>query len=281
MSYNQVMFLRRRGQWQAALDVALAYLHLLNDGWAHAALFWVVYDMAKLAIPMKGGEGVAAKCFVVMHSLLQTMQDDEQIGRKCYDRLFNSYMPKAALVMCCADWAKKQPGLSYLNVANREIFPQDIHPYFHNAYGWIIYYYLIHAHRRVSTYRVKMLLYRYLQMQTTRPSRLHSLILDFALDYASDHLRDFDLNRFLQLWGLEYLRRQDYFYQSNGYYSKSPIFDRLCREVERYNGVESVLTLLDESVIENRRSLASYLNRSPDREFIDDDYYEPSMWGDY
>ncbi len=260
MSYNGVMELRRKGQWQQALDEALSYCRLLDDDWAHAALFWVVYDMAKLAIPMKEAENIAVKCFILMRNLLREMSDDQQIGWRCYYRLLESYMPRAAKLVSYEDLSQKKPGLAFVLMNNQGICPDNLHVAFHNSYGRIIYRYLCYRGRDVSLHRVKTLLYSYLKSSATRPSRLHSLVLSFAIDYANDHLAEFDINNFLMLWGLENLRKEDYFNIFEGGSFKLPIFDRLCKLLERCNGVESVLSLLDEGVIAQRQSLVAYLN---------------------
>lgn len=253
------MELRRRGKWQKALDEALSYCHLLDDDWAHAALFWVVYDMAKLAISIKEAEDIAVKCFVIMHRLLSSMQDNDRVGRKCYYRLLESYIPCAAMIMHYEEMSHTRPGLAYVLMANRGISPENLHTAFHNCYGWVVYRYLRYRGKDVSLHRVKTLLYSYLQSCATRPSLLHSLFLDFVVDYVHDHPASFNLNKFLVFWGVSNLRREDLFYTTCNGFSKAPLFDRLCDVLERCNGDESVLSLLDKDILLRRQSLVAYL----------------------
>lgn len=93
----------------------------------------------------------------------------------------------------------------------------------HYAFGWIIYYALHQWGDRDIAPR-KHLLHHYLQLNSPRPHKLHSMILTEALrlreninksaDYArrrdQDAAMTFSLMRFLPLWGISNLRPGDW-----------------------------------------------------------------------
>lgn len=244
MSINHVNDLRRKGHWQAALDAALDNLHFMDTEWTQMSLFWVIYDMCKMALVTDGGGEVAAKCFVCMKYLLRTMIDEEGIGRKCYDNLLLKHMPHAAAVDYAERISKTQPTKAMSIVHAMECTPQNVHPVYHAAYGWVICRYLRRQGFKVSDGRVCGLLREYMQLHNPRPSTLHSMILDFVLDYAYGHA-SFRFNEFFAQWGAENLRYEDHFAPVICRVNKPSIMARLLRIVERSGDKVALQSLLD------------------------------------
>src|SRR5690606_38334207 len=57
----------------------------------------------------------------------------------------------------------------------------------HESYGWIIYRYLKAEESNLSSVEVRTFLRDYMNLKNDRPSILHSMILNFALNYSKTH----------------------------------------------------------------------------------------------
>lgn len=79
----------------------------------------------------------------------------------------------------------------------------------HESYGWIIYRYLRDHITQLDSVQVRTQLKNYIYLHNERPSTLHSLILNFALNYSKQD-SNFKLISFLRLWNPNNLRMDDY-----------------------------------------------------------------------
>ena len=108
----------------------------------------------------------------------------------------------------------------------------------HENYGWIIYRYLKDNIQTLTSVQARSILRDYIQLTNSRPSNLHSQILNFALNYSK---RDaaFKLIPFLKLWGPQYITNGD-FRDSIAQDGKTipSLMKRISREVVKYSQEE-------------------------------------------
>lgn len=105
---------------------------------------------------------------------------------------------------------------------------------FHEDYGWVIYRYLKNNIDTLDSVQVRSRLRDYLQLQNERPSRLHSMILNFALNYSKKD-SNFRFVSFLQLWGADNIRIADFQDSNDGLNGHIPsLMDRIARVVVNY-----------------------------------------------
>ena len=79
----------------------------------------------------------------------------------------------------------------------------------YSDFGWLIYYLLRNTPLN-SVLRCKRYLIQYLNLQLPRPSLLHSLMLSIALKLKKKIPSQFRIMDFLNLWGVENLRDEDF-----------------------------------------------------------------------
>lgn len=244
MSSLDVLYLRRQGKWQEALDLALSYIKACETPYSRMALFWVVYDICRMARKTVGAKDIVIKCLVLMRALQHDMIDDNGVGRDNYQRLLFRYMITESRVDLAYRVSNQSPVRAYRFLEGLNITPQQVHPAFHDSYGWVICRYLQRQGLKVSAGRVKRLLFEYLQLQTSRPSKLHSMILDVVLDFVIHRPNEaFDFNRFFAMWGPSNLRWQDNYAFTTVERSHSPIMPRLLKVLELYSdevGIASI-----------------------------------------
>ncbi|WP_188050259.1 M48 family metallopeptidase [Flavobacterium sp. GP15] len=104
----------------------------------------------------------------------------------------------------------------------------------HESYGWIIYRYIKAEENNLSSVEVRTFFRDYMNLKNERPSMLHSMILNFALNYSKTH-SDFKFYNFLLLWNPDNFRHEDL---HNGYKDGKDIpslISRICREFVNSN----------------------------------------------
>jgi hypothetical protein len=104
----------------------------------------------------------------------------------------------------------------------------------HESYGWIIYRYIKSEESNLSSIDVRTFLRDYMNLKNERPSMLHSMFLNFALNYSKTH-NDFKFYNFFLLWNPDNLRHEDL---HNGYKDGKDIpslISRICREFVNSN----------------------------------------------
>lgn len=247
MSSLDVLYLRRQGKWQEALDLALSNIKACETPYSRMALFWVVYDICRMARRVEGAKDIIIKCLVLMRALQRDMIDDNGVGRDNYQRLLFRYMITESRVDLAYKASHQSPVRAYRFIKSKNITPQQVHPAFHDSYGWVICRYLQRQGLKVSAGRVKSLLVEYFQLHTTRPSKLHSMILDVVVDFILQRPNEtFDFNRFFALWGPSNLRWQDNFAFTTVERSHSPLFPRLLKVLERYSDEEGIASITND-----------------------------------
>ncbi|WP_143087636.1 DUF7017 domain-containing protein [Chitinophaga sp. YR627] len=135
----------------------------------------------------------------------------------------------------------------------------------HESYGWIIYRCIKANESNLSSVEIRTFLRDYMQLANERPSLLHSMFLNFALNYSKNH-PDFNFYNFFLLWNPKNLRLDDLYDNRNKEGSTIPsLISRICREI----AISNVAVEIDEAII---RHIAL------PREQILDFFREPVFW---
>ncbi|WP_447637721.1 tetratricopeptide repeat protein [Flavobacterium microcysteis] len=99
----------------------------------------------------------------------------------------------------------------------------------HESYGWVIYRYIKAEESNLSSIDVRTFLRDYMNLKNERPSMLHSMILNFALNYSKTH-SDFKFYNFFLLWNPDNLRHEDLHDGYKDGKSIPSLISRICRE---------------------------------------------------
>ena len=146
-----------------------------------------------------------------------------------------------------------------LNIIQSLITNNQLSELHHESYGWIIYRYIKAEDSNLSSVEVRTFLRDYMNLKNERPSMLHSMILNFALNYSKSH-SDFKFYNFLLLWNPDNLRYEDL---NDGYKDGKSIpslISRICREFVKSNteiNIEEFSGKIDldkETVLELKRN---------------------------
>lgn len=232
MAVKEVTQLRKEGRLKEAFDLAEADLHNDPNEWSRMALFWVLRDIVQnICIPNRNME-LAQLYLARMKTLLPRMKDDNDAGRNAYNQLLKSLTPDAEMIKNARELSKTDPTAAYNQIIEKTGLSGDkIDAALHEDFGWIIYRYLKVNIKNLTSRQIRAFLRDYIMLKNERPSMLHSIMLNFALNFAKDH-PDFSFYKFFLLWGAENLRPEDW---QKGVFDGHVIptlVERICREIQ-------------------------------------------------
>lgn len=246
MSSIEILMLRKQGKWQEALELALCGINSREDEYSRMALFWVVYSICRMAEKIRGAEDIVKLCIIYMRTLQRGMLDEEGIGHKCYNGLLRRYMLAGARVDAALEMSRTEPIKAYVCLRSVNVHPGDVDKTFHDAYGWIICRYLQKRVEKISPMTFSDVLDEYFLLQTSRPSILHSRILDVMLRFALSRPNEpFDFNHYFDLWGPNNLRWEDRYAFVVFGVCQPPIVSRLLKVIEKYTDEKGMASLTD------------------------------------
>lgn len=210
MAIKDVTNLRREGKLKEALDLAVQEHNEDPNAWTKMSLFWVYRDMAlNLYLPANNIDD-AKECLNKMQGLLPEMMDDNGAGEKAYQNLFKRILPNADSIRSAYELSKTDPNTAYNDVTSKfGCSGKDIDEALHEEFGWIIYRYIKSNLTSLQSVEVRSLLRDYMLLKNERPSMLHSMIINFALNFYKSHT-DFNFYNFFKMWGIDNLRYDDY-----------------------------------------------------------------------
>lgn len=206
MDSRRVFELRREGKIQEALNMALQLYQIdPEDTWNQSALAWPLIDLCKASLS-QNNLGEAQKYFNQLIAIKFTSVDDIVTSQIAFlkPKIDSNY----SKIQEAENWSKNgnhKLALTTMKAmfANNQLL--DIH---HEAYGWIMYRYIKAEEKNVSSVEIRSLMRDYMNLSNERPSMLHSTFLNFALNFAKEHL-DFNLYSFFLLWDPKNLRSED------------------------------------------------------------------------
>ncbi len=210
MAVKDVTNLRRAGKYKEALSLALRELDEDSNEWTKMSLFWVYRDIVQNILIPGNDISEAQKLLDKMEDLLPDMMDDNGSGERAYAGLLKKILPESDTLASITALSKSDPDAAYRQVVEKYGHSgENLNVKFHEDYGWIIYRYVKSNISTLNSLEVRKLLRDYMFLKNERPSMLHSMILNFALNFAKTNT-DFNFYNFFKLWGIENLRFEDF-----------------------------------------------------------------------
>lgn len=215
------------------------------DEWNQKAFAWVLIDLCKYSIADKN-LNQAGICFKELNTIDFQGYEDEIIENQK-----NFLRPKIdsnyTEVQKAEELSKNGKHKEALAIFKNLISQNRLTELHHEAYGWIIYRYIKAEENSLSSVDVRTFLRDYMNLKNERPSMLHSMILNFSLNYSKTH-SDFMFYNFFLLWNPDNLRYEDL---HDGYKDGKDIpslISRICREFVNSNtetNIEEFLSKID------------------------------------
>jgi len=176
-----------------------------NDEWTQKAIAYILIDLCKYFLSNDDHKQAEIYYHKLCSIDFQT-EDDIIKGQKEYLHpkldINNSEVQKADKL------SKNGNHTSALSIIKNLLFNNKLTEFHHESYGWIIYRYLKAEEKNLSSITVRTFLRDYLNLRNERPSLLHSMILNFALNYSKAHT-DFKFYIFFNMWNPRNLRHDD------------------------------------------------------------------------
>ncbi|MCL1669885.1 hypothetical protein M2T82_17635 [Elizabethkingia ursingii] len=222
-------------------------LHLedSSDEWIQKAFAWVLIDLCKYYIAERN-LNQAGVCYNELITIDFQGYDDDIIENQK-----NFLRPKIdtnySEVQRAEELSKNGNNKEALAIFKNLIAQNRLTEIHHESYGWVIYRYIKEEESNLSSVEVRTFFRDYMNLKNERPSMLHSMILNFALNYSKTH-SDFKFYNFFLLWNPDNLRYEDL---HNGYKDGKDIpslISRICREFVNSNteiNTEEFLSKID------------------------------------
>ena len=186
------------------------------DKWIQKAFAWVLIDLCKYYI-LVNNLNQALIHFNQLNAIQFDYPDDIIDNQKKYlkPRIDTNYQE----INKAEELSKNNMHQEALNIFKQLISENRLKDLHHEAYGWVIYWHIKYSLKELSSIQVKTFLRDYMNLKNERPSRLHSMILNFAVHYSKEN-SNFNLYKFFELWNPENLRLDD---KSKQWYNENEI----------------------------------------------------------
>lgn len=222
------------------------YLEDSSDEWNQKAFAWVLIDLCKHYIEDKN-LNQAGICFQELNTIDFQGYEDEIIQNQIH-----FLRPKIDVnyseIQKAEELSKNGNSKEALAIFKNLIFQNRLTELHHESYGWVIYRYIKAEESNLSSVEVRTFFRDYMNLKNERPSMLHSMILNFALNYSKTH-SDFKFFNFFLLWNPKNLRYEDLHDGTNQNGDKIPsLISRICREFVNANtefNIEEFLSKID------------------------------------
>lgn len=196
------------------------------DNWIQKAFAYTLIDLSKYYIANKD----INQAGVYFNQLLSIdFQEIDEIIENQKNYLRPKIDTNYSDVQKAEDLSKNGDNIEALAIFKNLISQSRLTELHHESYGWIIYRYIKAEESNLSSVDVRTFLRDYMNLKNEKPSMLHSMILNFALNYSKTH-SDFKFYNFFLLWNPDNLRHEDL---NNGYKDGKDIpslISRICRE---------------------------------------------------
>lgn len=208
---DKVYQLRKQGEIDQAYQCAFAlYQNHPNDEDILNAYAWTLIDLCKREY--NAGNISVANEWLSLACQLDFKSCYDDFVRNIKNQIRNLKIkldPHAETVRSASELSKtgnnREAYILLTNIYRRGELATESHL----AYGWILYRYLKENSDLLTSLQVRTILRDYLRLKNDRPSQLHSMILNFAINYSKRDM-EFKLIPFFRLWGPEYLTLDDF-----------------------------------------------------------------------
>jgi hypothetical protein len=207
-SSKEVFALRKEQRLQEAYELGCEVVRENpNDEWNKKALAWCLIDMIKKAIA-ENNIPLFSKYMTDLHDMNLDLSDD--VLKKNIDYLKQISNPQHQIISDAKNFSKLGDHSKAANAFREAIhkFPDDIQ--LHESLAWEIYRSSkdLFSAENVDIYNAKKILFEYIKLKNSCPSRIHSLYLRYADKLIGKE--GFSLVGFLKLWNLENLTEEDF-----------------------------------------------------------------------
>lgn len=221
------------------------YLEDSSDEWIQKAFAWVLIDLCKYYISERN-LNQAGVCYNELITIDFQGYDDDIIENQK-----NFLRPKIdtnySVVQRAEELSKDGNNKEALAIFKNLISQNRLTEIHHESYGWVIYRYIKAGEGNLSSVEVRTFFRDYMNLKNERPSLLHSMILNFALNYSKTH-SDFKFYNFFLLWNPDNLRHEDLHDGYKDGKSIPSLISRICREFVNSNtdiNIEEFLSKID------------------------------------
>lgn len=213
-----------------------------SDEWVQKAFAWALIDLCKYYIADKN-LNQAEVCYKEINTI-----DFQGYEDKIIENQKNFLRPKIdtnySEIQKAEELSKNGKHQEALTIFKNLISQNRLTELHHESYGWIIYRYIKAEENNLSSIEVRTFLKDYMNLKNERPSMLHSMILNFSLNYSKTQC-DFKFYNFFLLWNPDNLRYDDL---HDGYKDEKSIpslISRICREFVNTNTEFDVVDFLN------------------------------------
>ena len=219
------------------------------DEWIQKAFAWVLIDLCKHHITDNSIISALA-CFNELKTIdFQGYEDEIIENQKKFLRpkIDTNYSE----IQKAEELSKNGRNQEALKIFKNLISQNRLTDLHHESYGWVIYRHIKTAESNLSSVQVRTFLRDYMNLKNERPSMLHSMILNFALNYSKTHT-DFKFYNFFILWNPENLRYDDLHDGTNQNGDKIPsLISRICREFVNTETIFDIDEILISKILNN------------------------------
>jgi hypothetical protein len=221
------------------------YLEDSSDEWIQKAFAWVLMDLCKYYLAERNLIQ-AGVCYNELITIDFQGYDDDIIENQK-----NFLRPKIdtnySEVQKAEELSKSGNNKEALEIFKNLIAQNRLTELHHESYGWVIYRYIKAEESNLSSVEVRTFFRDYMNLKNERPSMLHSMILNFALNYSKTH-SDFKFYNFFLLWNPDNLRHEDLHDGYKDGKSIPSLISRICREFVNSNteiNIEEFISKID------------------------------------
>lgn len=249
--------LRKKGRINEAYQIALRLYQENSDDDIKKAFSWVLIDLCKKFI----SEQNPNQAQIHFHQLSNIHFDFEDDFVETIQKQIKYLKPKIDIhygqIQKAEELSKSGQEKQALDIIRSMIANNQLSELNHETYGWIIYRYIKIQESNLTSIEVRTFLRDYMILKNERPSMLHSMILNFALNYSKTH-SDFNFYNFFVLWNPENLRYEDL---HNGHKDGKEIpslISRICRELVNSNLVANLENDIIGKIDLNRETILDF-----------------------
>lgn len=245
MSTSRIYELRKEGRKEEAYIYALSlYQQDSNDDDIKKALSWTLIDKIKMFIESENIHQANILLLQLCRLRFDYIDDFVESIKTQIISLTYRIFPQ---IREASDLSKSGQHTQALAIMQSMIENNQLSELHHESYGWVIYRYIKAEESNISSVEVRTFLRDYMNLKNERPSMLHSMILNFALNYSKTH-SDFKFYNFFLLWNPDNLRHEDLHDGHKDGNSIPSLISRICREFVNSNteiNIEEFLSKID------------------------------------
>ncbi len=234
------------------------YLEEPYDEWNQKALAWVLIDLCKSYIANRN-LNQAVLYFKELNTIDFQGEEDDIINNQK-----NLLRPKIDTnyfeIQKAEQLSKNGNNKEALTIFKNLISQNRLTELHHENYGWVIYRYIKAEENNLTSVEISNFFRDYMNLKNERPSMLHSMILNYALNYSKTH-SNFKLYDFFLLWNPDNLRYEDLHDGHKDGKDIPSLISRICREFANSNSEINIEELLSKIAL-NKETVLDFFREA-------------------